>query len=186
MAATSSSEEGRGFEYDVFLSFRGEDTRKGFTGHLYYAMEEKGIHTFMDDEKLDKGESIKQLLGCIEKSKIFVPIFSKRFAESRWCLMEVAKMVQCQRLMIPVFFDVKPTHVRNQSGPFEAAFESHENNKHQSKKTLQEWRDALRTVGEISGYVLETDTDGYASLSFFLSLSLSGLTQLLYWLCLSY
>ncbi|XP_049934589.1 disease resistance protein RPV1-like [Nymphaea colorata] len=161
MAATSSSEEGRGFEYDVFLSFRGEDTRKGFTGHLYYAMEERGIRTFMDDEKLDKGESIKQLLGCIEKSKIFVPIFSKRYAESRWCLMEVAKMVQCQRLIIPVFFDVKPTHVRNQSGPFEAAFESHENNKHLSKKTLQAWRDALRTVGEISGYVLETDTDGH-------------------------
>ncbi|CAN6445671.1 unnamed protein product [Victoria cruziana] len=123
-------------------------------------MEERGIRTLMADEKLKKGESIKQLLVCMEKSKIFVPIFSKRFAESKCCLMEVAKMVRCRRLIIPVFFDVKPTHVRNQTGSFEAAFRSHKSNKDLSKKILQEWRAALRTVGEISRYDLETETDG--------------------------
>ncbi|KAI9215660.1 hypothetical protein POPTR_T002968v4 [Populus trichocarpa] len=32
--------------YDVFLSFRGEDTRKTFTDHLYTALVQAGIHTF--------------------------------------------------------------------------------------------------------------------------------------------
>ncbi|PKI39177.1 hypothetical protein CRG98_040433 [Punica granatum] len=36
----SSSVSGQpGYEYDVFLSFRGEDTRKGFTDGLYTALE---------------------------------------------------------------------------------------------------------------------------------------------------
>ncbi|PKI18364.1 hypothetical protein CRG98_049362, partial [Punica granatum] len=39
-ASCSSSVSGQpGYEYDVFLSFRGEDTRKGFTDGLYTALE---------------------------------------------------------------------------------------------------------------------------------------------------
>ena len=33
-------------EYDVFLSFRGEDTRIIFIDHLYYALTDQGIITF--------------------------------------------------------------------------------------------------------------------------------------------
>ncbi|KAK5844547.1 hypothetical protein PVK06_000687 [Gossypium arboreum] len=40
-------------KYDVFLSFRGEDTRQNFTDHLYAAFKRRGIITFRDDEKLE-------------------------------------------------------------------------------------------------------------------------------------
>ncbi|XP_040363857.1 TMV resistance protein N isoform X2 [Rosa chinensis] len=43
------------WKYDVFLSFRGEDTRKAFTDHLYAALEHQGIITFRDDPELQKG-----------------------------------------------------------------------------------------------------------------------------------
>jgi len=41
--------------YDVFLSFRGEDTRKTFTDHLYTALVQVGIQTFRDDDELPVG-----------------------------------------------------------------------------------------------------------------------------------
>ncbi|XVE90477.1 hypothetical protein DITRI_Ditri20bG0080900 [Diplodiscus trichospermus] len=45
-------------KYDVFLSFRGTDTRKNFTDHLYTALVQTGIHTFKDDEKIERGKNI--------------------------------------------------------------------------------------------------------------------------------
>ncbi|KAK9266081.1 hypothetical protein L1049_021427 [Liquidambar formosana] len=40
------------WSYDVFLSFRGEDTRKNFTDHLYSALKSAGINTFSDNDEL--------------------------------------------------------------------------------------------------------------------------------------
>ena len=42
------------WKYDVFLSFRGEDTRNNFTGHLYKALDRKGLGTFMDMRSLEQ------------------------------------------------------------------------------------------------------------------------------------
>ncbi len=39
-------------EYEVFLSFRAEDTRNNFTDHLYHALNDKGIITLKDDEEM--------------------------------------------------------------------------------------------------------------------------------------
>ena len=65
----------RWWEYDVFLSFRGEDTRYGFTGHLYKALCDKDIYTFMDD-KLRRGEKIsEELLKTIKRSMISIIMF---------------------------------------------------------------------------------------------------------------
>ena len=35
--------------YDVFLSFRGEDTCNNFIGYLYDSLKKRGIHIFMDE-----------------------------------------------------------------------------------------------------------------------------------------
>ncbi len=50
-AGSSSSTSGGG-EYEVFLSFRGKDTRKRFTDHLYHALDNAGIRNFRDDDDL--------------------------------------------------------------------------------------------------------------------------------------
>lgn len=83
------------YEYEVFLSFRGPDTRKGFTDFLYHAFLDAGIRAFRDDEDLRIGEEIGgKLLQAIEQSKISVPIFSKNYASSKWCLKELAFMLE--------------------------------------------------------------------------------------------
>ena len=90
----SSSSSSPGCKYDVFLSFRGDDTRKTFTDHLYAGLTQKGISTFRDDEKLQQGTLIApELLKAIEESRFAVVILSKDYASSRWCLIELAKML---------------------------------------------------------------------------------------------
>ena len=84
---SSSSRSTQQFTYEVFLSFRGEDTRHGFTDHLYQALISHGIHTFRDDEELERGGGIaSDLQKAIEESKNFVIILSPNYANSRWCL----------------------------------------------------------------------------------------------------
>ncbi|KAG7941893.1 hypothetical protein I3843_16G071000 [Carya illinoinensis] len=80
--------------YDVFLNFRGEDTRKGFTAHLYDALCRKNINTYIDD-KLSRGEKISPaLLKAIESSRISIVILSKDYALSTWCLDELMKILE--------------------------------------------------------------------------------------------
>ncbi|KAJ9687303.1 hypothetical protein PVL29_015978 [Vitis rotundifolia] len=83
MASTSSFRASSSFThfipqtstYDVFLSFRGEDTRCNFTYHLYSGLGRRGIRTFRDN-KLRRGEAIApKLLKAIEESRSSV-IFS--------------------------------------------------------------------------------------------------------------
>ena len=58
LKSSSSTSNHHSYHYDVFLSFRGADTRKTFTNHLYDNLVAHGIHTFRDDEELENGGDI--------------------------------------------------------------------------------------------------------------------------------
>ncbi|CAN1731516.1 Disease resistance-like protein DSC1 [Linum perenne] len=85
------------WEYDVFLCFRGDDTRFGFTSHLMKAMSNKQIKTFIDN-KLEKTESIDELISILQRSALSVVVFSEKFADSIWCLEEVVT-IALERLL---------------------------------------------------------------------------------------
>ncbi|KAF5454486.1 hypothetical protein F2P56_024146 [Juglans regia] len=143
--------------HDVFLNFHGEDTRKSFTDHLYTTLENKGIIAFKDDEKLERGKNISQeLLKAIRESMYAIPIISKNYASSRWCLTELAQIVECMREMgltiLPVFYHVDPSEVRNQTGAFAEAFARHFEDPNIDMEKMQTWRVALKEVGNISGW----------------------------------
>ena len=163
-AGSTSSTSGGG-EYEVFLSFRGKDTRKSFTDYLYHDLDYAGIRTFRDDDELRVGEEIgPALLKAIEESKISIPIFSRDYASSKWCLHELAKMVEChnddnmKQKILPIFYDVEPYDVRHQTGSYEKAFRQHENDFDQ--EIVQGWKKAMRVVGEMKGWDLEEETNG--------------------------
>ncbi|KAL2334999.1 hypothetical protein Fmac_016212 [Flemingia macrophylla] len=147
-----------GWKYDVFLSFRGSDTRHGFTGHLYKALRDKGIHTFIDDEELQRGEEIApSLLKAIQESRIAIPVFSQNYASSTFCLDELVHILSCfkekGRLVLPVFYDVDPSHVRHQRGTYQEAFNTHKQRFfHDHDNKLHKWRNALSQVADLSGY----------------------------------
>ena len=152
-----SSSFTRQWTYDVFLSFRGEDTREGFTNHLYNALCHKGINTFIDD-KLPRGEEIsEELIQTIKNSSILVIVFSENYAESKWCLDELAEIVKCreedQEVKIrPVFYNVDPSEIRNQKGKFGSALANHEKEFENNKDKVQRWRNALRKAADASGW----------------------------------
>ncbi|KAL3017266.1 hypothetical protein AAZX31_06G267300 [Glycine max] len=141
--------------YDVFVSFRGKDTRNNFTDHLFGAFHRKKIRTFRDDTRLKKGERIlSNLMQAIEGSQIFVIVFSKNYAFSSWCLKELAKILDCVRVsgkhVLPIFYDVDPSEVRNQTGDYEKAFAKHEDR--EKMEEVKRWREALTQVANLAGW----------------------------------
>ncbi|KAH7839890.1 hypothetical protein Vadar_010034 [Vaccinium darrowii] len=48
--------------WDVFLSFKVEDTRHDFTDRLYAALLAQGIRAFRDNEAMNKGDEIASSL----------------------------------------------------------------------------------------------------------------------------
>ncbi|RHN65884.1 putative TIR domain, P-loop containing nucleoside triphosphate hydrolase [Medicago truncatula] len=158
MALPSLSSFTCDWTYDVFLNFRGKDTRNNFTGNLYNSLQnQRGIQTFMDDEEIQKGEEITPtLLQAIEESRIFIAIFSPNYASSTFCLTELVTILECSmsqgRLFSPVFYDVDPSQIRYLTGTYAEAFKKHEERFGDDKHKMQKWRDALHQAANMSGW----------------------------------
>ncbi|KAJ7005091.1 disease resistance RPP13-like protein 1 isoform X1 [Populus alba x Populus x berolinensis] len=166
--ASSSSSSRPGWDYDVFLSFRGEDTRKNFTDHLFTALQKAGIRTFRDDDELRIGEEISlQLLKAIQESKISIVVFSKGYASSTWCLDELEKILDCRhttgQIVIPVFYDIDPSDIRKQTGSFAEAFDKHEERFKEEMEKVQKWRKALVEAANLSGLDPHSIANGHES-----------------------
>ncbi|KAK9200167.1 hypothetical protein WN944_015363 [Citrus x changshan-huyou] len=111
-------------KYDVFVSFRGEDTRDNFTSHLYAALCRKKIEIFVDNQLKRGGEISTSLLDASEGSKISVIVFSKHYAPSRWCFDELVKILNCKKKFTGKNY----------------------------KEKFQKWRTALREAADLSGF----------------------------------
>ncbi|CAL5378114.1 unnamed protein product [Camellia sinensis] len=126
-----------------------KDTRKTFTDHLYTSLVQTRCRTFKDDDDIEKGESIKlELHRAIPLSRISVIVFSKNFASSKWCLNELLTILECKRtskhVVIPVFYDVDPTEVKNQIGSFVEAFMRHEQMEAENDERKNEWMQKVK------------------------------------------
>ncbi|KAI9399144.1 hypothetical protein POPTR_002G056100v4 [Populus trichocarpa] len=165
MASSNSNSTSSKWEYDVFLSFRGADTRSGFTDHLYSALSREGIHTFRDANEIHIGEEIgPECLQGIEKSRFSIVILSKGYASSPWCLDELVHILRCRKEghgVWPVFYDIDPSDVEEQKGSFEEAFAEHEKSFKDDMDKVEKWRDALREVSYLKGLDLRKHLDGH-------------------------
>ncbi|XP_016205522.1 TMV resistance protein N-like isoform X3 [Arachis ipaensis] len=146
-----------GWTYDVFISFRGTDTRHGFTGHLYSALSHRGIRTFIDDQDLQRGHEITpSLLKAIQESRIAILVFSANYASSSFCLDELATIINCVkskgRLVLPVFYGVDPSDVRHQRGTYGEALATHEERFKDNLDIVHNWRNALHQAANLSGW----------------------------------
>ncbi|CAL8997574.1 unnamed protein product [Prunus brigantina] len=133
-SSSSSSSSSKRWMHDVFLSFGGDDTRKGFTGHLYMTMEEAGISAFIDNQ-LRRGEEITaELVQTIQGSRI--PI------------IELVKIMDCRRtlgqIVLPIFYDVDPSDVRKPTD---------------TDHKVVRWGAALTEASNLSGWDLRNALD---------------------------
>ncbi|CAI0552861.1 unnamed protein product [Linum tenue] len=149
-------------EYEVFLSFRGGDTRHQIAEFLSLFLKTRGVRAFIDDNHGYHGDEIgPSLTKSIEQSKIYIPILSENFADSKWCLKELAKMVECQErdqrhVIYPIFYMVEPTDVKNQTGPYQKAFQQYEDAKKISPDIIKNWKHAMRVVGHKVGRTIKS------------------------------
>ncbi|XP_071722723.1 disease resistance protein RPV1-like [Rutidosis leptorrhynchoides] len=128
--------------YQVFLSFRGADTRKNFTDHLYHVLKREGVHTYRDDEEIVRGEAIKcELEKAIKQSKVFVIVISENHASSSWCLDELVMIMEkkraTQNTVLPVFYRVDPADIRWHQVTFVKSFVKHEKRLENEKDKIE-------------------------------------------------
>ncbi|KAJ9551303.1 hypothetical protein OSB04_015348 [Centaurea solstitialis] len=156
MASTSSLAIIPTANYDIFLSFRGEDTRHNFTDHLYETLTNAGIRTFRDNEDISRGDDLKpEIESAIKGSKGSIIVLSKNYATSTWCLDELWLILEQRskfdHFVLPIFYDVDPSDVRNQDQTFKIEVKT------SSKWTddnVKRWREALTKVADLKGGIL--------------------------------
>ncbi|KDP46536.1 hypothetical protein JCGZ_08508 [Jatropha curcas] len=150
------------WEYDVFLSLRGE-VRHEFLSNLYNALTEKGIRTYKDDRSLDKGKIITPaLLKAIQESRFCVVVLSKNYGSSSFCLDELVKITEripdsetdaqkytMKCTVLPIFYNVDPSDVRKQTGEFGKKFAK---SKSKYAEKVEGWKLALIKAGNKSGW----------------------------------
>ncbi|KAK4777049.1 hypothetical protein SAY86_005737 [Trapa natans] len=157
------------WRHDVFVSFRGEDTRKGFASHLFHALERADIRCYRDIERQERGQVVgPMLIKAIRDSRIAIIILSTNYADSKWCLEEVVKILECNKLykehgheVIPIFYDVEPSEVRRQTGKFGEGFKRCQTRDNEEREL---WRAKLEQVGSISSWHLDNDARDEAEL----------------------
>ncbi|KAK8577203.1 hypothetical protein V6N13_122195 [Hibiscus sabdariffa] len=155
MASSSSSCE---LKYQVFLSFRGEDTRLNFTSHLLKALKDTGMNVFFDEEKLEKGEQLSQALSqAIAASYLSIIVLSVDYASSKSCLAELSDIMghkdNREHNVLPIFYHVDPSDVWNIGGSFKASFEEHESNRPLDE--VKRWKAAFVEIGKLKGWHIE-------------------------------
>lgn len=143
----------RNYRLNVFPSFRGEDVRKAFLGHLRKQFNYNGI-TMFDDQGIERSETISpSLIQAIRQSRISIVILSKNYASSSWCLNELVEILQCKKdmgqIVMTIFYGVDPSHVRKQTADFGSAF--NETCLRKTDEEKRKWSRALTDVSNILG-----------------------------------
>ncbi|KAL7617094.1 hypothetical protein Lser_V15G02983 [Lactuca serriola] len=162
---STSCSSTNGYRYDVFLSFRGLDTRHSFTDYLHKALMDANITTFLDDEEIETGDDLKpELESAIKASRASVIVLSKNYASSTWCLDELVVILEqrmaSNHIVIPILYHVEPTHVRKQQSSFGDAMAKHKqtmeaetnaNKRSQWVQKMDQWNKALKEVADLKG-----------------------------------
>ncbi|GJW30039.1 NB-ARC domains-containing protein [Tanacetum coccineum] len=108
--------------------------------HLFNNFEQKGIHAFRDNNDLPRGEYISpQLYKAIEESR--------------------CKKIENPKYEVQIiFYDVKPTVVRKQTGSYAEAFAQHDV---LNRAEVGKWKEALCVAYDLSGFDLQEMTNGF-------------------------
>ncbi|GMI80841.1 hypothetical protein like AT5G17680 [Hibiscus trionum] len=158
MASSFSSSSSHQMKHQVFLSFRGEDTRLNFTSHLHQALRDKGMKVFFDEEKLERGEELSPALSqAIAASNLSLIVLSVDYASSKSCLAELSDIMDRRRsqghIVLPIFYHVDPSGVRNLGGSFGTSFDEHESNRPVDE--VKRWKAAFVEVGKLKGWHID-------------------------------
>lgn len=168
-------------KFDVFLSFSGpdNDTHLNFIDGLYNSLIEEEILVFRDDGEIRKGEKIgDELLDAIESFKIYMPILSRNYASSAWCLRVLMHMLESSskannKVIVPIFYEVNPDDAKLKTNLYLDSMEKHEEKF--GRDNVRRWKEALTEVAKLEGWALEDKGHGelISTIAWDVSISLS-------------
>ncbi|CAN6801832.1 hypothetical protein Bca4012_076264 [Brassica carinata] len=162
MAASSSGIGWKSTRPQVFINFRGQELRRGFIGFLEPALKNENINVFIDELEL-RGRDLQNLFVRIKESKITLVIFSKDYANSEWCLDELAKIKECMDLgnlyVIPIFYKIEPSVVKHLQGYFGESFMNLQSRYTHDLDRTRKWEEALASVPQKFGLPFPENSD---------------------------
>ncbi|XP_039156896.1 TMV resistance protein N [Eucalyptus grandis] len=99
-------------------------------------------------------------MEAIKESQIAIVVFSENYASSKWCLDELAEIMECKEqrnlVVFPVFYKVEPREVRTPGKgdrqSYGKAMAEHEVNFGKDSEKVKRWKKALSNVGSLSGW----------------------------------
>ncbi|OEL25974.1 hypothetical protein BAE44_0013004 [Dichanthelium oligosanthes] len=101
--------------YDVFINHRGVDTKHNVAQLLYYRLLRVSggrVHSFLDNKSMRPGDRLGESIDeGIRQCRVAVAIFSKRYFDSEFCLHELASLVEARKIIIPIFYGIKPSEL---------------------------------------------------------------------------
>lgn len=132
--------------YDLFISFRGEDSRPTLASHLSNYFRNSGIDAFFDQRDIKGGDHIRETLRqAIEESNIYVIIFSEHYPNSPTCLWELETIVESAKTkpgkqILPIFYGVKRDDVRLETDLYVKQID---------ESTVEHWKECFKYAAEI-------------------------------------
>lgn len=151
----------------VYLSYRGTDTCLEFIDLLHRELTCAGFQTFKKHNQLERGKICgPEWRKAVKDSRVSIIIFSKDYAYSRGCLDELVNILERKKnaghMILPVFYNVDPSHVRKQTGCYRDAFLKYEEQcatvmgeKMECTARVKKWRASLKEAADLAGMVLE-------------------------------
>ncbi|KAH9313270.1 hypothetical protein KI387_028305, partial [Taxus chinensis] len=152
-----------GEDYHVFINHRGPDVKKNLANLIYHVLRRSSLWVFLNQKELRAGDSLSPVIvSAIHSASVYIAIFSKRYAESAWCLNELLQMLQSDHhaKLIPVFCGVQPSDICYiGKGIYAESFQKHQHNGMVETQLVERWKEFLNKASDISGLVINMDQD---------------------------
>ncbi|KAK8553050.1 hypothetical protein V6N13_055827 [Hibiscus sabdariffa] len=109
-------------------------------------------------KKVGKRGAISPALSqAIAASRLSIIVLSSQYAFSKSCLAELSDIMDRRgshgQIVLPIFYHVDPSHVRNFAGSFKTSFDGHESNRPLDE--VKRWKAAFAEAGKLKGWHIE-------------------------------
>ncbi|XP_057817717.1 probable 2' cyclic ADP-D-ribose synthase BdTIR [Cryptomeria japonica] len=123
--------------YDAFIIHRSPDVKHTLAKQLYDLLKARKCRAFLDREEIEGGDSIPAAThNAICSSVVQIAIFSRRYAESSWCLDELPWELG---------------DIENEQSQYSAAFSDYQR-KGRNLHKLEQWKTSLESASKTPSY----------------------------------
>ncbi|KAG8099643.1 hypothetical protein GUJ93_ZPchr0013g35864 [Zizania palustris] len=144
--------------YHVFINHRGVDTKRTVARLLYDRLAvSRRIRAFLDNMSMRPGDRLEdRISAAITDCAVAVAIFSPHYCDSEYCLRELAMLVESRKIIIPIFYDIKPSDLVLPQAVVEST--AHH------PRDIERFKFALREVKNTVGLTYDSATGDLAEL----------------------